>query len=272
MRVPVFTYHSAQIDGNTYETNDHFALAEDLRTLTEQGLRVVPLTWVADWILGRRPDDDLERAVALSFDDGCTLDFTDLNHPTWGPQRSFFNILADFRATLAPSLQPTLHATSFVVASRETREDLTALLAEGWITDSWWEAADSSPLLSVENHSWDHNHPVSRVVAQRDQIRGRFDNIETQEECDAEVRKAAAFISSKIGRWPELFAYPWGQCSRYIKEVYFPNFASQHRCKAAFTADGGFASKESSPWAIPRLVFRAHWTNPTGFLSILRKQ
>lgn len=269
MKIPILTYHSAQVDGDTYETNDHVALREDLETLCVEGFRVVPAAWIVEWVRGERPDADLERAVAITFDDGCSLDYVDLDHPTWGPQRSFFGILRDLQRS-RPGAQPTLHATTFVIGSPETRSDLAAFLAgPEWISDDWWHEAARSGLLAVENHSWDHNHPVSRVTCQREQARGRFDNIETYDECDAEVVRAADYIAARAGVEPRLFAYPWGQASSFMRDVYFPRFADRHRCRGAFTAHDGFVTRDSSPWALERVVFRANWSDREGFRRLL---
>lgn len=272
MKIPVLLYHSAQVDGMDYRSNDHVAFHDDLRTIHREGFRVVPLSWVVDWVLGLRPDADLERAVALTFDDGCSLDFLDLDHPTHGIQRSFFGILNDLVQEIGLQAQPHLHATSFVIASPETRSVLGTQILAGpeWISDDWWAAADRSSMLSIQNHSWDHNHPASPVVCQRDQIKGRFDNIETYAECDAEVRQAAAFINRKTGTWPDVFASPWGQMSRYLREVYFPTFVAEHRCRAAVASDDGFVTRESPVWALPRLGFRGNWCSPEGFKELLR--
>jgi len=270
MKIPVLTYHSAQVDGSDYATNDHVAFREDLRTLCARGCRIVPLSWVVEWVRGERPDADLDRAVALTFDDGCSLDFVDLTHPSHGPQRSFFGILEDLSREIGPGRQPHLHATSFVIASPDTRADLGRQLASPeWISDDWWSDAERSPLLSIQNHSWDHNHPISRKLCQRDGIAGRFDNIETFDECNAEVRDAGEYIARRTGRWPDIFAYPWGQMSDYLRDVYFPRFESQHRCRAAFSAHDGFVTRESVVWALPRVVFRANWCDPASFGALL---
>ena len=42
MRVPVLTYHANNITGNDYASNDHVALAHDLRALHRKGLRMHP--------------------------------------------------------------------------------------------------------------------------------------------------------------------------------------------------------------------------------------
>lgn len=272
MKVPILTYHSAQIDGNTYETNDHHALAGDVRMLAEEGFRVVPLSWVVEWIKGERPSQDLERAVAITFDDGCSLDYWDLVHPTWGEQRSFAGVLRDAVAEIGAERQPTMHATTFVIASPQARAQIAELLAgPEWLSDAWWEEATREGLLGIENHSWDHNHPAVRPVCQRDQESGRFDNIVTLDECNAEIAAASDYIREKTGVPPRYFAYPWGQASRYLLDEYLPNESGRHGCQAAFSAHDGLAAADSPLWAIPRVVFRANWTTPDGFREILRE-
>jgi len=272
LQIPVLTYHSAQVNGLDYERNDHVALRDDLQVVCAEGFRVVPVSWVVDWLQGARPDHTMQRTIAITFDDGCSMDFLDMVHPRWGSQRSFFGILGDLQKQIGPHAQPTLHSTAFVIASPETRSELghTNLAGPEWISDDWWAAAAQSGLMSVENHSWDHNHPSSSRVCQRQQVRGRFDNIETYDECDAEVCCAATYIESKTGLRPDLFAYPWGQASSYLRDEYFPHHSASHGCRAAFTAHDGFVTRNSSIWAIPRMVFGANWTTPEQFRSLLR--
>ncbi len=75
-------------------------------------------------MLGDRPDSDLQRSVEITFDDGCTMDFLDMVHPTWGLQQSFCNILREHRDGLEPDARPLVQATSFVIGSPDTRRRL----------------------------------------------------------------------------------------------------------------------------------------------------
>ena len=75
---PVLAYHSQNVFANLYGQNDHLSLVQDLAALQAIGKRVVPLTWLVDWVLGRRPDADLRDAVCITFDDGCNLEVFDL--------------------------------------------------------------------------------------------------------------------------------------------------------------------------------------------------
>jgi hypothetical protein len=270
----VLTYHSHRILGDTYASNDHHALRDDLRSIHAEGLRVVPLHWVVEWVLGRRRDADLERAVALAFDDGADFDVVDLDHPEYGRQRSFLNILRDFRDEVGGEGQPRLHATAFVIASPTVRDELDRRAMEGlgWMSDGWWARADRSGLMAVHNHSWDHVHPLAGSVCQQSQRRGSFESIATEIECRREVEDAAWFIYGRTYPvWPALFAYPGGTSSEYLREVYFPRFAERHRTLAAFAASWGFVTRTSPRWNLPRLVCGAEWTCADDLRRILRE-
>jgi peptidoglycan/xylan/chitin deacetylase (PgdA/CDA1 family) len=221
-----------------------------------------------EWVLGARPDASMDHAVAITFDDGADFDFHDLEHPRWGRQRSFVNIVRDMRCELGMEC----HATTFVIASPDVRAELDAacMVGRGWMSDDWWATAESSGLVAVQNHSWDHNHPEASRTCQREQRRGSFASIETEPECDGEVAQAARYIARRTGSWPALFAYPNGASSAYLREVYFPLLATRHGTLAAFAADGGHVARGAPRWNLPRFVFGAHWTDPAGLERILR--
>ena len=77
MQIPVLLYHSNNVSGNDYETNDHVALREDLETISALGFEVASLHDIARWARGANLFDDTPR-VGLSFDDGSAFDFYDL--------------------------------------------------------------------------------------------------------------------------------------------------------------------------------------------------
>ena len=272
VRIPVLAYHSAQVAGAGYRENDHVALVSDLRTIHQLGLRVLRAGTLVDWLEGRLNDDAVRGGVVLTCDDGCTLDFHDLEHPTCGRQRSFRGILEDFRAEFGADAQRDLELTSFVIASPEARRRIgeSVLVDASWLSDEWWAQADRSGLLRIESHSWDHNHEEAGTVCQRDQEKGRFDNIETRAECDAEVRSASEWIGERTGRRPRFLAYPWGQSSAYLREDYLPQKIGRHGIEAAFSTQGGFAMKSSNIFNIPRMVFGAHWSSPEEFVELLK--
>ncbi|MEW6270498.1 MAG: polysaccharide deacetylase family protein [Thermodesulfobacteriota bacterium] len=268
------TYHSHRILGESYDTNDHHALHEDLRLIHREGFRIVPLGWVAEWAVGRRGRRGLERAVALTFDDGADFDFHDIVHLTYGAQRSFFNILRDFQAEVGVARQPHLHASAFVIASPTVRHELDtrSMDGRGWMSDGWWAAADRSGLMAIHNHSWDHNHPIASTVCQEQQRKGSFEWIATERECRREVEDAAWFIFGRTyPAWPALFAYPGGRSSDYLREVYFPRSVERHRTLAAFGGSGGYVTRSSPRWNLPRFVCGAEWGSPEGLQAILRE-
>src|SRR5512142_291153 len=158
-RVPILTWHAMHVDGPDYARNDHVAFARDIETIHALGLTIVPLAAIADAVIDGRLGD-LAGCVGLSFDDGSDFDFHDLPHPAQGVQRGMLGILSDFRARHGAAAQPRLHATSFAIAAPTARKSLdeTCMIGCRWWNDDWWRAAESTGLMAVESHSWDHNH------------------------------------------------------------------------------------------------------------------
>ena len=271
MRVPVLTYHSINIAGNDYDTNDHVALAQDLETIRRLGMRIVPLHRVVDALLGAAPESESEmtNAVALSFDDGSWFDWYDIDHPTCGLQRGFAGILRDFETkTSAP-----IHATSFVIASPDAREtlDRTCMIGRGWWTDAWWPEATREGLLAIESHSWDHNHHTLPQTVQRDQVKGTFRSIDTHADADAEIRQAANWLDARLApRRSHLFAYPYGESNEYLVNEYLPKYEREHRLHAAFDTAGAPIERSSNRWLLPRYVCGQHWKNPEELQTLLR--
>lgn len=271
MRTLVLAYHSQNISGNTYGTNDHVALYHDLRTIHARGFHIIPLLWIAEWVIGQRGKLAF-KSLAITFDDGSDFDYYDLDHPYHGFQRSFYNILRDFQSEFGCAAQPHLHASSFVIASPTARRDICARSMAGlnWMNDNWWNEANNSGIMSIYNHSWDHNLSEVSVVCEDCQRKGSFDVIDTYGECQCEVQQAAEYIHRKIyPAWPTLFAYPYGQSSEYIRDTYFPNFQEQHRTLAAFGTGGGYITKASPRWNLPRFVCGSEWRETGELIQIL---
>lgn len=267
MRVPVLTYHSNNISGNDYASNDHVALAEDLRAIHRRGVRIVPLALVVDVLLGEAPESAVEQSVALSFDDGSWFDWYDLDHPTCGPQRGFAGILRDFAAeTGAP-----VHATSFVIVSPDARAtlDRTCLADCGWWGHDWWRPARTEGLLAIESHSWDHNHHTLPVTAQREQRKGTFRSIDSHADADAEIRQAADWLDRHLApHRASLFAFPYGETNAYLTDEYLPRHVAEHRLRAAFGTVPAPVEANSPRWNLPRYVCGQHW-NSTASLERL---
>src|SRR5512142_1187157 len=257
MRALVLTYHSHNIAGTDYATNDHVALATDLRLLTQVGARIVPLGRIVRALHARLEGDGLR--VGLTFDDGPVFDFADFDHRRFGRQRSFFNILRDFDIELGPRVQPELHATSFVIASPEARaameraEDCGYTDQRGWLADGWWSAAIDSGLMGIGNHSWDHVHHAVPQIAVAKGARDDFSVVDNAEDADREIPAATRFIRAKTGGRCEYFAFPFGHAPRYLVEEYLPQRGDRHGMSAAFGVDGRAVHPDDSPWNIRRL-------------------
>jgi len=262
----ILTYHSQNIAGADYACNDHVALARDLPTLHGAGCKLISLDQVLDWL--DRPDEQstAQTGVALTFDDGCDFDVRELDYPGHGIQRSFLGILEDFAGSEAGVAQAGLHATSFVIASKQARRviDAGSLFGKGWISDDWWHETDRQGLMAVENHGWDHNH-----MDLAGENRGDFHSIEGHEQCLHQVVQAAGAIENIIGRWPRYFAYPFGQSSPYIRERFFPEFPEVHGCRAALGTDPGPVTADSDRWNLPRYVCGRDWKSTQELLDLI---
>lgn len=268
MRVPVLTYHSNNINGVDYASNDHVALAEDLRLIHGRGLRIVPLSRVVDVLLGEAPEADVTQAVAISFDDGSWFDWHDIEHPSYGPQRGFAAILREFAAETGASV----HATSFVIVSPDARVilDTTCLIGRGWWTDVWWREAQLEGLISIESHSWDHNHATLPVTAQHEPRKGTFLTIDSYADATREIRYASDWLDAYLApHRASLFAYPYGESNTYLVRDYLPRFQREHRLRAAFTTEPRPIESTSHRWSLPRYVCGQHWNALSGLAAVL---
>lgn len=273
MRALVLTYHSHNISGTEYATNDHVALASDLRAVHAAGARIVPLAEIARAAReGMRGEGFL---VGISFDDGPRFDHADFVHPRFGPQRGFLGILRDFRDEVGSAAQPALHATSFVIASPEARRAMERAPDCGypeipeWLGEDWWGAAIDSGLLGIGNHSWDHVHHAVDRIAAATPVRDDFTRVDNYTDADREIRAAGAYINARVGNRCEHFAFPFGHVNDYLVGEYLPLRAYEHRMVAAFGTGGRAIRPGDSMWNLPRLVCGEHWTSPEGLRAIL---
>jgi len=277
LRTTILTYHSQNIAGHSTADNDHVALEQDLEVLHTAGIRIISLATLLDGIDRNNESEDLHDTVCLTFDDGCDFDVRDLDYPGVGLQKSFLGILQGFIDKHGHQAQPDLHATSFVIASDEARRtiDTRSLFGHGWISDDWWQDATGGSLISIGNHGWDHNHPDlagDSVNNDDGEVRGGFHNVDTQAQCDQQVLRSAEFIQDKTGRWPEFFAYPFGESSKFIRQQYFPLGLEYHRCRAALGTDPGQVTLNSNRWNLPRFVCGRDWHNSGQLLRICKDQ
>ncbi|HET7403387.1 MAG TPA: polysaccharide deacetylase family protein [Usitatibacter sp.] len=272
MTLRVLAYHSHNISGDTYATNDHVALASDLGTLCQLGARIVPLEQIAQAVREGRIDEAGGLLVGLSFDDGPVFDIRDFEHPRFGPQRSFAAILRDFAVRTGHDV----HATSFVIASPEARRamerapDCGFPTLPGWLGEDWWRQAADSSMLAIGNHSWDHvHHAPSRLavdVAERD----NFALVRDYVSADAEIRRAADYINARVAGRSRLFAFPFGHVNDFLVHEYLPERAREHRMIAAFGVGADRIDAGTSVWNIPRVVCGEHWRSPEQLEALLR--
>jgi len=274
MGIPILTYHSQNIDSNNYAGNDHIAFANDLRLITELGWKIIPLTKVVEMI--DRPESAwANKVLAICFDDGSDFDYCDLPHPVAGMQRSMLNIMHDFKKA-APQSQPDLHATAFVIASPDAREimDRTCMLGTHWWNHGWWPSAVASGLMDIGSHSWDHCHITLPEVRQRDQRKGDFWGIDTDDDAAAQIDAAFEFINSvapNVGA--RLFAYPYGHAVDFLVRDYFPRRFKEDIDRSVIAAFSTYPKPISigcNRWNLPRYVCGHDWKSSADLTAILR--
>jgi peptidoglycan/xylan/chitin deacetylase (PgdA/CDA1 family) len=272
MPLAILAYHSHHVVGPGYGENDHVAFARDLDGLTDGHWRIVPL---ADLVRAHR-EGVSERLVALTFDDGPVYDVEDVVHPDYGLQRGFANAMRAFAAR-RPGAQPSLHATSFVIASPEARFAMEASadprytwLAPGSMGEAWWSPAIDSGLVAIANHSWDHLHPALPAVRHSRDARGDFSQVRSVADADAQIRDAAAYLAAATdGRASPYFAYPYGHHNAFLASDYLPSLGDA-LCAAAFTCEPRLVAPGDSRFLMPRFVCGADWRSPDELDARLR--
>ncbi len=265
MRVVVLTYHAMNVLGNEYDDNDHIALASDLALIHRLAMPIVRLRQVVDWLDQPRSAPD-GPVVALSCDDGPIFDWHDFEHPEFGPQRSFANVLTDAGGHPASM-------TSFVIVSPGARAELDQKIMGGrdWWHDRWWRQAQASGLLDIENHSWDHNH---KLLSGTDAAAsGTFLSIQTEHLASQQIVQASDYLDRQLAPMHQsrLFAYPYGDVNEFLRDEYLPNGETyQHTVAAGFSTDPEPITSGANRWALPRYVCGAHWRSPAELERLLR--
>ena len=272
MKIPVLTYHSLTIAGNDYGDNDHVALAADIRQITRAGFRIAALHDLVTRWLADPASLDGEKLVALTCDDGSDFDYFDMPHPAAGVQRSIVNLMRDFQRS-NPGAQPALHLTDFVIVSPLARDrlDATCMIGAKWWNDSWWRDAAASGLMGIASHSWDHNHATLEAEAVPGMPRGSFSVVASEAAADHEIRRANAYLERRAPNPSTiLFGYPYGQTNGYLKREYFPRVAGEIGLAAAFGSEvGGYWTRDSDRWDIPRFICKRDWHSPDELQRIL---
>lgn len=312
-KVPVLTYHSHDVYSPCdYANNAILALEQDLETIRSQGFTVVPLYWIAEWAVGIRDGSTLpDKVVGISFDDGLDLDWIDFPSSECGYLKSFRRILQEFKAKYPDLPWYSPHASSFVIGSPIAR----SIIFPGFMNDHWWAEANASGIMEIYNHSADHDHqtiigPIwepalgvylvcggyggdADACYSQGVWRGCGDNppfglpnflrIDRYNEALCAVTKSAQYIHSKIyPAWPDLFAYPYGGASSYLRNTYFPIYQSQHQTLAAFGGEVSttnrslnYVTRSQNRWFLPRFIHRrtdgiTGWSSTQQLIQILQ--
>lgn len=274
MRGLVLTYHSQNCGGYDYSTNDHHAFEQDLQAVYEQGLPIIPLKEIAQNLSRGTPQQLPRRFVAFSCDDGTLLDWFDYQHPQFGLQRSFANILREHLSTHGPGGNGLL--TSFVIASAAARASIDLGCYDGaqLSTEDWWPDAVREGLIDIENHSWDHVHPVLPAEVLAPDAAGNFYSINDYSGADMQVRRASQCIDERLagtGHQVSLFAYPYGHAGAFLSESYLPRYQAEHGIVGAFTTEQNFVDAATQPFRIPRMVCGDAWRTPQDFAVLLQR-
>ena len=269
MRAFVLTYHSGNIAGNDYATNNLMALAEDLMQLRALSVPVVPLNAIVAARLSGTGDRFPDRVAAITLDDGLDFDFDDIVHPFHGPQSSVRAVLERHEHAHGAHV----HATSFVIASPQARRQIAEreMLDHQWIGDHWWAAAVASGRFDVGNHGWDHLSPSVAPIGQRDGKSGSFRHVETFEDADLQVRVAREFIEARAPNPATgYFAYPYGDASDFVADEYFPQHGERGGTVAAFTGNPAPLHEQSDRWRLPRYTCGMDWHSTEELARIVR--
>lgn len=269
MRAHVLTYHSGNIAGNDYATNDLAALAADLEWLHGARIPLLPLRRIVDALLAGGADGLPDRVAAITLDDGLDFDFVDLVHPVHGPQRSVDTILREFSRRHAAFA----HATSFVIASPDARRQIARreMLDHQWIGEHWWAAATTSGRFHVGSHSWDHVSPSVSAAPERGGGAGSFLEVTTFAAAELQVRAAREYIEARAPNpGTALFAYPYGEAGAYLADEYLPVHGAAAGTLAAFATGAEPVHAGSPRWRLPRYTCGLDWRSPEDFAALFR--
>jgi peptidoglycan/xylan/chitin deacetylase (PgdA/CDA1 family) len=270
MRIPILTYHAANVAGSAYADNDHVALAADLRLIDDLGWRIISLDRVLD-LLDSSVDEPATPFLAITFDDGTDLDVRPVDYPGHGRQPGFLPILQDFQ-TWAGHRQPDLHATSFVIASPAAREAMDRLCLFGGdvMQEMWWKAACDSGLIGIGNHSRDHNHEVAPEAAPDGLPRGRFHAVDNDIRATWQIARAQRYIEDRISPHAvRHFGYPYGDVNAFLRDQWLPANGPALGLRAAWSTEGHAARRGDNCWALPRFVCGHHWRSPAQLKDLL---
>ena len=270
LKIPILAYHASNVTGNLYQLNDHIAFQSDLYTLHQAGYKIVPLKWISDWVNGKRDLSQIgNKLVGLSCDDGLDLDYKDGEYFAFGPQKSFYHILKNFVTDVGQGAQPYANLTSFVIASPDGRKkiDDVSLSGHQLLNEDWWQEANETDLIDIENHSWDHRHPDIYPESE-----ANFTSVLDQQTAHQQIIEAKSYIDQKLfTKRSRLFAYPWGHVNDFLINQFLPNDGVNSGIEAAFTCGAVKVEQTTCRWQLPRYICGFNWKSPAGLVDILSK-
>lgn len=256
----VLAYHLWRMEDWDRTGCDLLSLRADLGIIGQSSLPLVSL----DELLSA----ECRAGVAITFDDGTRLEAEPIAHARWGEIPSALSVLGEFAES-----PPRWKASSFVIGSPDARAAIAQPLSDdygpGLLDDRWWSRAARSGLLSIENHSWDHNHHLVPKTLQRHNAKGTFANVDEFDECHLEIALASDYIAERTGSRPQFFAYPYGESSTYMRETFLPAYASGLGIKAAMGTEPRALGGIEDQWCVPRFVAGRDWTTDDGLKRVL---
>jgi len=260
VRIPIFCYHSMNVTGNSYASNDHIALERDIAKLKQLSYTILPLSRIAGALLNGTLDGLPKKVAGISCDDGFHSDYYSMRTPEGVELPGFYSI---FR-------RHGVVGTAFLIASPEARRQLNDQNFQGFgkIDDSWWREAIRGGYLEFGNHSWDHNHPDVDPVAQRNQEKGNFFAIDSGPDAERQISQAHQQLQADLeGGLKPLFAYPYGHVNDFLRRHFLPG--NRVGIEAAFSTEPAFVTEDTDRWCIPRFVCGHHWRSEDDFLAIV---
>ena len=272
--IPVLCYHSWRIEGRDYASNDHVAMARDLKALKEAEYQLLSLPLLVSALRDGSANQQFsgQKLVCVTFDDGFLYDVEDMTHPEIGLIPSFHTLLS--RDDQIPERFDTgPKAVAFVIASDQARHDIRfSSDPEGYwdLRNDWWLEATRGATIAIGNHSWDHTHPDVDDVKQREGKKGSFLAIDNTTDAFTQVIEAQRTIDVQTqGGALKIFCYPYGDVPSFLRDEYLPTEGAAAGLEAAFGTGGDLVRPDSNLWNLPRLVCGEHWREEGALLPLI---